>query len=57
MISSEQKKQKYAEEQQIKKARKAMPKSNHDRIVEIDALARKEGLSYGQYVAKYMGKV
>ena len=40
-----------------KKAEQNRTKSNHDKIVEIDALARKEGLSYGQYVEKYMGKV
>ncbi len=35
---------------------KAKAKTNYDRIIEIDAAAKKEGLTYGQYVAKYMGR-
>ena len=44
-----------SEEYKKKKKRKAACKkySNKKAIIDIAALARKEGLSYGQYVAKY----
>ena len=35
------------------KAQKAMPQSLHKERADITIAARKEGLSYGQYVAKY----
>ncbi len=31
-------------------------KNNYEKIVDIAIAARKEGLTYGQYVAKYMGR-
>lgn len=37
--------------------RKQKEKTNHDKIADIAIAARKEGLTYGQYVAKYMGKM
>ena len=39
------------------KRRKQKEKTNHDKIADIAIAARKEGLTYGQYVAKYMGKM
>lgn len=41
--------------QQRKEKRQKIKKkvSNNDIVLQINALARKEGLSYGQYVAKY----
>lgn len=38
------------------KKKKQLPKTNHEKIADIAIAARKEGLTYGQYVAKYMGK-
>ena len=37
--------------------RKKQAKKNHDKIADIAIAARKEGLTYGQYVANYMGKM
>lgn len=54
-VNSVHKRQKYADDAAIKRAREAMPKSNHDAIADIAIVARSQGMSYGQYVAKYMG--
>ena len=45
----------YEEQRKKKDAenRKLIPKSNYEEIVDVAIAARKEGLSYGQYVAKY----
>ena len=51
--------QKWREEhsEEIKKKRnKGKEKSNHEKIADIAIAARAEGLTYGQYVAKYMGR-
>lgn len=46
--------QKDVERKRNKRIRKAVGKySNKQAIINIDALAKKEGLSYGMYVAKY----
>lgn len=44
-----------SEERKKRKKQEAVRKrySNKKAIIDISALARKEGLSYGQYVAKY----
>lgn len=39
--------------QYVQKAKRGRPKYKGPSILEIDAAARKEGLTYGQYVAKY----
>lgn len=40
-----------------KKAKKEKPKTNTEKIIEIDRLAKEAGMSYGQYEAlKYMGR-
>lgn len=50
-------KEKYAREKaERKEKQKQIPKTNHEKIADIAIAARKEGLTYGQYVAKYMGK-
>lgn len=46
----------------IEKPKKQKPKeqkvkNNYDKIVDIAIAARAEGLTYGQYVAKYMGRI
>ena len=56
MVTEQTKKNRYYEQQQMQKVQEAMPKSNHDAIADIAIIARSQGLSYGQYVAKYMGK-
>ena len=35
------------------KPKSKQPKTNHDKIADIAIAARNEGLTYGQYVAKY----
>ena len=40
-------------EMRREKRKKTIKVSNNQLIIKIDELARKEGLSYGQYVAKY----
>ena len=52
--NDEVKKKRYSEDVEKKRAKKAMPESNHDAIARIAIEARKLGMSYGQYVAKYM---
>ena len=46
---------KMQQELEQRKKRKRQ-KNNRDKITEIAIAARKEGLTYGQYVAKYMGR-
>ena len=43
----------HSESKKEKKVRKKKNKDNLKQIIEIELEARKEGLSYGQYVAKY----
>ena len=56
IVTEQQRKNRYYEEKQKNLIKEAMPKSNHDAIANIAIAARKEGLTYGQYVAKYMGR-
>lgn len=44
-------------ERQKEKKNAPKPESNHKRIADIAIAARNEGLTYGQYVAKYMGGI
>ena len=44
------------QEKQKEMQKQANAKTNHETIAEIAIAAKKEGLSYGQYVVKYMGK-
>lgn len=54
---NERKKASKPEKAKQPKRRKQKEKTNHDKIADIAIAARKEGLTYGQYVAKYMGKM
>ena len=42
-----------AERRKVKRKRKNM--TNAEKIIEIDRKAKEMGLSYGQYVARYVG--
>lgn len=53
-VTSTRKKQQYRDMVEKKKAMEAMPKSNHDAIANIAIEARKHGMSYGEYVGKYL---
>lgn len=53
---NERRKAMNAEKAKQSKVRKPKEKTNRDKITEIAIAARKEGLTYGQYVAKYMGR-
>lgn len=57
MISKEPQKKRYHEQREKQKAQEAMPESNHKAIADIAIAARAEGLTYGQYVAKYMRRM
>ena len=45
-------KENYKLHEASRKVQKKMPPSNHDAIADIAIEARKQGLTYGQYVAK-----